>query len=193
MDDNLDMNWIDQEEKKITMNYGFIREPMKKIRINYVYIHDDSIHNIETEEYPLMDETNSGSNQIIPNEHIIHLIESHKNKGNVKHKIVDMLLFNVALESVDIQKYIHGEEKYNSKFLKTVSVSQDIVIEPSIFIFHNINTIYMFFKEIEKTRWLKTAITNKLRPILKSGRDMRKTKKRVCIDLSSNILFDENY
>ena len=194
MDENtesLDMNWIDQEEKKISMNYGFIREPMKNIRINFVYIHNDAVSKVNSENFVLNDvPENTNSAQVISNSSVIQLIESHKNLDNGKYKLNDILLFNVTLESDEIQKYILGEEMYNSKFLKSISVVQDIVIEPSIFIFHNTNTIYMIFKEVEKTRWLKTAITNKLRPILKNAKDMRKTKKRVQIDLTSNICIE---
>jgi len=192
--ESLDMNWIDQEEKKISMNYGFIREPMKNIRIHFVYIHNNAVNKVNTEEFVLIDNNDVTENintpQIITNSSIIQLIESHKNMNNEKYKLNDILLFNVTLESDEIQKYILGEEMYNSKFLKSISVVQDIVIEPSIFIFHNTNAIYMIFKEVEKTRWLKTAITNKLRPILKNAKDMRRTKKRVKIDLTSNVTID---
>jgi hypothetical protein len=193
-DETLDMNWINQEEKKISMNYGFIREPMKKIRIHFVYVHQNSVNKVHTEDYVLMDEDSVADNvetpQVIPNVNIIQLIESHKNMDGNKYKLNDLLLFNVTLESEEIQKYILGEEMYNSKFLKSISVVQNIVIEPSIFIFHKTNAIYFIFKEMERTKWLKTAITNKLRPILKNAKDMRKTKKRVQIDLDSNVTID---
>jgi hypothetical protein len=193
-DETLDMNWINQEEKKISMNYGFIREPMKKIRMNFVYVHQNSVNSVHTEDYVLMDEDivtdDVETPQVIPNVNIIQLIESHKNIEENKYKLNDLLLFNVTLESEEIQKYILGEEMYNSKFLKSIPVVQNIVIEPSIFIFHKTNAIYFIFKEIERTKWLRTAITNKLRPILKNAKDMRKTKKRVQIDLDSNITID---
>lgn len=193
-EETLDTNWIHQEEKKLSMNYGFIREPMKKIRINFVYIHHDAINKVTTEDFVLVNDDDASEviepPQVIPNATILQLIESHKTVDGNKYKLNDILLFNVTLESDEIQKHIWGKDSYNSKFMKSVSVVHDVVIEPSIFIFHDTNAVYMFFKEIEKARWSKTAFTNKLRPILKNAKDMRKTKKRVQIDLDSNVTIE---
>jgi phosphoribosylamine-glycine ligase len=50
----------------------------------------------------------------------------------------------------------------------------DIVCSPSIFIFHSLNTVFMFFKEIV----LQPAITT-IQSILKKSHSQQLTKKRV--------------
>ena len=40
---------------------------------------------------------------------------------------------------------------YNNIFLKRLPLLEDIVIDPSIFIFHNLNCIYFLFEESNKT------------------------------------------
>ena len=58
---------------------------------------------------------------------------------------------------------------YNNKFTKKIPLMDDVIIDPSIFIFHDINSLY-FFEEIEKE-----PITPK--PILKIHSHVKDNKK----------------
>ena len=175
------------------MNYGFIREPMKKIRIIYAYIGNNSVNKVIVDDYelPIQDidpDTDRHSPQIITNEQWTQMVETKKKLGDLRYKLNDVLLFNITLESDEIQSYISGENVENPKFIKNISATSDIVIEPSMFIFHTTNVIYVILKEVYQHKWLKNSITNKLKPILKrNDREHRRTKKRVHIDLDSNV------
>jgi hypothetical protein len=82
----------------------------------------------------------------------------------------------VDLEPNHIQEFVYGDLD-NNRFFKVFSIVEDIVISPSIFIFHSLNSIYFVFQEIE-------LIENPIiKPILKIGgeKDSKKTTKKVRI------------
>lgn len=207
---NLDLKWIETEEKLISMENGINREQMKDIKIKYIYINCDlSIDAVDLEKYNLDIDSNNetaqnvignnsniddvfqegqNSKMKISNDTLLRIIEKRRIVGNIRYKLLKILLFNVNLEPDEIQKYNNNPNAFNSTFLKEISVVKDIIIEPSIFIFHEINTIYILFKEIDRPKTLKAAITNKLKPILKTGKENRRTKKKVKIDLESTVI-----
>jgi hypothetical protein len=58
----------------------------------------------------------------------------------------------------------------STDFVKTPSYLVDLVVEDSIFVFHDINSLFFFFKESDKTRSGKT-----MKLLLE--KDKRMTKK----------------
>ena len=54
-----------------------------------------------------------------------------------------------------------------TRFLHSTKLSNDIVFEPSVFIFHKIHSVYFFFREEEKKE--KENHRHTLRSILKKG------------------------
>ena len=188
---NLDLNWIENEEKIISIENGIFREQMKHIKIKYIYINcDSSIEAVDLEKYDLdANEPSQKTKQIISNDTLLKIVEKKRLIGTTKYKLLHILLFNVDLEPEEIQKYTINQDAFNTSFLKEISIVKDISIEPSIFIFHEINTIYMLFKEIDRPKTLKAALTNKLKTILKTGKESRRTKKKkVKIDLDSTVI-----
>ena len=84
---------------------------------------------------------------------------------------------------------------FSCRFLKTYSVIQDIKIPASIFIFHNLNAIYMIFQELVLLANPYTSILKKMSGSNISGSNinlhLRKTKK-VSID-DSHLLMESNH
>jgi hypothetical protein len=86
-------------------------------------------------------------NRVLKKETILALL---KPKLENKFLLDDVLLFNVILEPNKIQMFSNSSENSSIKlspFLKIVDTTDDIIIVPSIFIFHNINSIYFLLKE----------------------------------------------
>ena len=88
-----------------------------------------------------------------------------------KYKLLDLLVFNIDLDPENIQDFSHSDliADFSSRFLKSVSVLNDIKIPASIFIFHNLNAIYLIFQEIGNTN-IKSILKN-------PNNKLRKTKK----------------
>ena len=104
---NLDLNWIENEEKIISIENGIFREQMKHIKIKYIYINcDSSIEAVDLEKYDLdANEPSQKTKQIISNDTLLKIVEKKRLIGTTKYKLLHILLFNVDLEPEEIQKY----------------------------------------------------------------------------------------
>ena len=148
---DLDISWINTFEKMENVNQNFIKEPMENIDIFFIYINTNSfIEKIIRENHPLELNTDKKYN-VLKNEYLLHLIQSKKNKTDFSYyKIIDILLFNVDLSPEQIQHYYKNKNTDNiSKqfFHQNILSTNDIKILPSLYIFHNINSLFLIFQE----------------------------------------------
>jgi hypothetical protein len=164
---DLDISWIKEQEKLQQINENYFKEPMEAIDMFFIYINtNDYIEKIVYGEQKLV--INPNNNSIIPNEDVIQLIENNKYLANNKYKILDILLYNVSLQPENIQSYSQNDNVLDtsSKFIEPLSIINDFVIPPSIFIFHKINSLFFIFKQLEKINIplpkpiLKSCISN---------------------------------
>jgi hypothetical protein len=143
-ENDLDTSWIQEEEKLETIEKNYQQEPMENIDIFFLYINaDDYIEKIICENHSL-------SEIVLKKEYILHLIQSKKRTlNNHRYKFMDMLLYNIDLRPEHIQTFSNTEvnEENARSFLKTYPIVDDVTISPSIFIFHNINSLFFLFKE----------------------------------------------
>ena len=184
LNDDLDMSWIVETERLSKIDHNFARENMNEIRLHSIYINKmNHIDKIVSAVQPLTIVDLSNMIMGFTNDFVIKLVENSKTINGIKYKLLDILVFNVDLEPENIQTFSQIKPTqlelpdFSSRFLKTYSVIQDIKIPASIFIFHNLNAIYMIFQEI-------VFLANPYISILKHSRDIvtgetnhRKTKK----------------
>jgi hypothetical protein len=168
--DDLDISWIDKQNKLHNIDKNYCREPMESIAIHFIYINTKNyIEKISSDIIDL-------HNNIISKERILQIIQHNKSIHPSRYILMDIIVYNVDLEPNHIQEFVYSEMD-PTKFFKTCPILDDIVIHPSIFIFHSLNAIYFIFQEIE-------LIDNPvIKPILKIGkeRDSKKTTKKVRI------------
>jgi hypothetical protein len=182
-------DWMLKEEALLSNQDDMVREQMGDIEIHCVYINNDlEITNINVENFALNENNPSGISKIT-SETMLQLIEKRKTYQQKKYRFLDVLIYNVDLETEHVKTYVKklDGELYEAQFLHIPSVMKDIVIEPSIFVFHDLNSIYILFKE---TRQKINSTTQKIRSILKLNNkkqkeNHRKTKKRVKIDINT--------
>jgi hypothetical protein len=123
---------------------------------------------IETIEREKMDVSGIS---ILKKEKLIQITQSKKKyTPTSKYILKETLWFHVDLEPENIQ---HFTEK-NASFLHVFPILEDIVLKPSIFIFHKLNTLYFFFYETI----LSNPITSPPNSIIKHIAH-NKTKKKV--------------
>ena len=96
----------------------------------------------------------------ISNERVLRLIEDKRHpKPDVTYMFIDSWTFLVDLEPEHIQVY--SQTKASARFLTQLRTVDDIIIPPSIFIFHDVNAVYFLFQEVERLP-AKSAFRNKL-------------------------------
>ena len=175
IESDLDISWIEEQEKLQQINANYFKEPMETIDIYFIYINtNDYIEKINCMQHNL---TIIDNNSIIHNKDVINLIEQNKYLSNNKYKIQDILLYNISLQPENIQSYSKNEQilESSSKFLEPLSIINDFIIPPSIFIFHKINSIFFIFKQLQEIKPIPKSI---LRPnVISNDKPMQKTKK----------------
>lgn len=144
---DLDISWIKETEILNNIQELRMKENMEFIQILYIYInHVSCVFDITPTKYTL--EKNEQGLTIIPKHAISELINQHKIHKNIKYSLFDTLLYNVDIDPFHINTYSSRDENSVDGFLKHVSSENDIIIHPSVFIFHSINSLFVFFKEV---------------------------------------------
>jgi len=176
-EEHLDISWIEENNKLESISQNYFREPMDAIDVFFIYINPESfIEKIvcEKEVLQIIPNLYSEANGI-PKERILQMIQNkrHLAESGKKYKLIDILTFVVDLDHDHIPSYSSDN---SCNFLKNPSIFDDIEIPSSIFLFHNINSIYFFFKETD-TNTNHTKNTN-IKSILKTN-DVIDPNKRV--------------
>jgi hypothetical protein len=153
--DDLDTSWVQHAELQDDCE----RESMEHIRLVFVYL--DSNFAIEK----IIKDLQPVENSIISKERILQLIQTKKLSGK-KYKFLDLLSFQVSLEPDQIKDFVTGT--IQDDYLKSVPIFDSLEIIPSIFFFHDLNTLFFFFLEIDELA---------IKSILKNGNSNRVTKK----------------
>jgi len=177
---DLDISWVEKHERLLNIYENYQREHMNSIKICYIYVNLQSeIEKVICEHEKM---THSDTYCIISKERVLQLVQNKKHLDNLKYTIDSILAYNVSIEPENIQKYVNSE--IVEPFLKIYPIVDEILIQPSIFIFHEVNCIYFLFKQ------------NEIKPksILKSDNTIVNSKKtkRVRIQDSSDIRHSHN-
>ena len=165
LDLDLDTSWIEKEEKRFSLDLNYKKTSMDSISCIFIYI--DRNHSIQ--KIIKKNESLNPENCIF-NSRLLQLIQENRHLNNgMKYKIFSILKYVVDLEPEFIKEFIHQKDIILDNCLKEISMFNDILIEPSIFIFHPLNSLYFFLKE-------DIMVIQPIKSILKTG-PSRTTKK----------------
>jgi len=174
MELDLDTSWIEKEEKRFSIEMNYTKTHMDSISCIFIYIDQNlSIHKILKEDERLIP---INSNIGIPNYRVLQIIQDHRHLDNgMKYKLMSLLKYNINLDVERIHEFTYQETDLSNIFLNEISMFNDVLIEPSIFLFHPLNSIYFFLKE-------DTMVIKAMKSILKKS-DSKSTKKvRIIVD-----------
>jgi len=145
----IDTNWIQEYDSLQSISTTPLRELMTSIGAYFIYINpNDYIENILFETIDLEIDIDSKFS-IITKEAVLKIIQSKKRVLDLKYKLVDILSFVIDIEPENIQSFNKTDLDDSRTFLKNIPIFNDIHIYKSIFVFHNINSLFFFFKETE--------------------------------------------
>ena len=163
IEEDLDSSWAEAAE----FQDNYERELMEEIRVFFIYM--DTAGALEKITKAVEKVVDGG----LSKERLLHLIQSKRHlphRGGVKYRFMDLLAFHIPLEPGELDDFIKREAR--ADFLKNLAIFDSIVIDPSIFIFHDVNTLFFFFKESENIV---------VKSILKNGEGGRSVTKKVRI------------
>lgn len=144
IDIDSDFSWIEDNDRLTQIEDNYTKESQKTIWMHFIYVNVDSyISNIVSDKYVI----DVSMESCISNTELMRIIHSNAiSTTTSKYKLSDILLYNVIVEPENIQSYINLPNVETP--LKSIStISDNITIPPSIFIFHNINCIYFIYDE----------------------------------------------
>ena len=163
--DTLDISWITEEEELYNLNDLPQKKCMEKIRIQFWFVNSESIitHRIFRDHILDIDHTNNIS--ILSKTALLLHIENAKSeykewmdgitadirKIPITFSLMDILIWNVNVDTEHIPQYADtcAPEWIGRDFVRG-SMFHDIILDPSLFLFHSNQTVYVFLREIPK-------------------------------------------
>ena len=140
---DLDVSWINEQQRIQTIENNYCREPVTDIQVYSLYINKLSdIDKITRKKYPI-------HNNLLNRDAVLGIIQSNKYATSKKYKLIDVLLYHVDLEPQHIQTFSQSTDipASSKPFFKILPIVDEIIIPPSIFIFHSINSVFFIYKE----------------------------------------------
>ena len=191
LEDIIQPSWIQQQERLQNVDSVFTREPMTSISAKFFYINThDYIEKIICEDIPLESHLDGS---LITKERLIQIIQNKKIKtSNTKYKLLDSFLCNFDIPPSSIYSFYKNSSPSINSYMKNINIIEDLFISPSIFVFHDINTLFFIFEEhlVEKH---EHTIKSILKPVSNSNhreplsKNKQKTTKKVRIIDSNTI------
>ena len=176
--DGLDTSWVDAIERAHSdVRNPYLKESMKVLDCHFIFIDGNmAITKIVSEKTELEDlDSGMGNDRIkrgIHKDRLLQLVQNKRVHDSKKYKLIHWMQFHVGLDPENTSAFLEKNDIDPADFVKTPSYLMDLVVEDSIFVFHDINSLFFFFKEAEKTRPGKT-----MKLVLE--KDKRFTKKKV--------------
>jgi hypothetical protein len=176
----LDLSWIVEQERLESIQNLCLREKMTSIPAVFIYVNQN--HFIDSIHREVLDVSGVS---VITKQQLSHISQSKSKKtASSIYSFNELVWFHVDLEPESIQSF---SQQYTSSldptpFYNVYSILENIVLTPSIFIFHRINTLFFFFHEIPNPEFTKlpSILTNiKSKP--------KTTKKNVAITITTPI------
>jgi hypothetical protein len=147
--EDLDTSWIEKEEKRFSFGYNSTKIQNECITCYFVYMDENlSIQKVVQHDEKLVRLCDSDFG--IHNSRLLEMIQRFSNSENgTKHKFIDLLKYVLDFDVDDLPDFAYRDDPndFSGNFLKHVSIFNDLVIEPSVFIFHPLHSLYFFYKE----------------------------------------------
>jgi hypothetical protein len=155
--------WIQEQQKILNIKMNYKREPLEYINLHFCYVDaENAIVNLKTEKHTFSE------TQTITEAQLFSIIEEKKHDANINYIFSELSLFVVDVEPENIQSI----EPAGKPFFKSLPFIQDIVIPPSIFIFHPLNSLFFLFKRRKSTSKNTKKVTFLLPPKKQTRRNI---------------------
>lgn len=166
-DKSIDLDFIEEFDKTMMQYKDFYKENVETIRVKILYVNKDNKLELIKHDDLILKTPN-----IISCCELIKILKFNNNVMNKCYKISSMCLYNVSIETDNIEK-IKEED-----FLVDINHINDVIIEPTINILQDLNELLIVFKEKEinrvKSKKVRIKISNRLNSLKNS-----KTRKKL--------------
>lgn len=140
---DLDTSWIDDYETIENKYKMFYKENIDTINVTLIYIN----RKLEIDK---ISQSNLSLNKynLISKDEILNVIKKNSDVGNIKYKLLSLLTYNIDINHNGLKKFLESDiTSANDTFLHSLSSMQDIILSPSIQLFHDINSLILIYYE----------------------------------------------
>jgi hypothetical protein len=141
MDMDMDIKWVEENEKIDSLYKDFYKEDVSFINIHYIYINlSNEIERMNEDKYLL------STKNIVTKDEVLSIIHTNSKNQGKKYSILSILKYNMCLEPEQIPLFLKKQDKQVS-FLHSLKNIGDIQFEKTIHMFHDLNDLYFLFYE----------------------------------------------
>lgn len=166
INDTLDDSWIKEIDDEESVYKQFYTSSPTYVNLCIIYL--DSVNNI----IHIKKKPTSLTNNTLSKTKLIYYISKFSTFHNTKYKCLDILKYNIQVDSKSIHNFIANPDKFN--YLSNESKIDDIYWENSVEMLHDINTLYVIYQPKYTEKHRKNRKTRK-----KLVMKQRKTRKHL--------------
>ena len=162
----LSTDWIAEFEIEDKDYRQFYKERVHAIRVYFLYI------NKEQELFHIKKQKIKLSKSKLPKEELVQLLKKYRNYENKQYVPLSILKYNLTLQPQYIRDFIY--DKYDKDFLTAENSIEEITWFDSILFLHDVNSLYIVFRE----KWKKNNTGTKKIYIRSKKLNRSKTRKK---------------
>ena len=141
-------NWVEELERICSLSQNAMKEHAAEIPVTILYVNRNN--ELESTLHDSITLCKDDENKTMATKEVLlKKMCQHKKTGvNSKYVCKELLLFHVSIEPEQMIHFANGGFSESHRFFRTFPVTDSIEIEPSIFVFHQINQLYFLFQEV---------------------------------------------
>ena len=164
--DCLDLSWANEYIRSLDGGMTYQPEFMTQASVHCLYIdnHNELVHRSE-HKIPLCIRQNKNES-VLRQEELMKIVHRHQYWNQQKFVCHGMMKFHVAMDPQTILENVQNDDfSFSSEQCchHYDGIPRDLAFPPSLFIFHSVNSVYLFFRQLTLVRDNKRAFTRKKR------------------------------
>jgi hypothetical protein len=173
-DEILDEKWINDFEQNDKLFQDFYLDDIYYTKIHFIYINKDSNIEIIKEDNFLLSIPN-----YITREEIIGLLKRNIIDNNKKYSLLSILKCNITLKPEEIKNFLKSNNltDYMDNFLIPIKHIDEIKLEKTINMFHDLNDLIFIFYEKDNIKVINQK-NNMTKKVLKNTKVNHKITRK---------------
>jgi hypothetical protein len=138
---DLDDSWISEFEKSDNEYKLFYKENIQSIKVRCMYINKDNVLEKIKEENIFLKKPN-----ILSKEEIIIIVKNNNKINKTQYSLLTLLKYNIDLEPINLKTFLKTNS-FSTNYLTCIKNIDNIHFSPSIYMFQDLNDIFILFYE----------------------------------------------
>jgi hypothetical protein len=140
--EDLDISWINDFTNLDNEYKNYYSEELSFIKIHFIYINtNNEIEKVKEDKVLLK------HHGILQKDELLSIIKHNSISNQLKYSLLYILKFNINLDPAHLKTFIKSnKQNIGSQFMKSITHLDDIRLEKSITMFHDINELLIIFQ-----------------------------------------------